>query len=189
MNMHNQTLRSGARQPYRLGGLILALLVIAGATNTIASELKIGDLEIHQPWSRATPKGAKVGAGYLVIKNTGKTADRLIGGEMQAAKRVEVHEMKLDKGIMRMRPLKSGLEILPGQSVALKPGGYHLMFMGLSSAIKKGEPFKATLVFEKAGRVELEFAVSGIGAGAPEHGKHDSHTHGHGHSGHQGKTN
>ncbi len=124
----------------------------------------IGALVIEAPWARATPGGAKVAGGYVKITNTGKEPDRLIGGSLPIAAEVEVHEMAMSNNVMRMRRLADGLEIKPGQTVELKPGGYHLMFMGLSSGLKAGQPVKGTLVFQKAGAVEVEYRVAPIGA-------------------------
>jgi copper(I)-binding protein len=124
----------------------------------------IGQLIIEAPWTRATPGGAQVAGGYLKITNKGAEADRLVGGTLPAASAVEVHEMAMAHGIMKMRRLEKGLEIKPGQSVELKPGSYHLMFTGLREGLKEGPPIKGTLVFEKAGSVEVEFRVAPIGA-------------------------
>lgn len=125
---------------------------------------KVGALVIEGPWARATPGGAKVGGAYLKITNTGTEADRLIGGSLPIADAVEVHEMSMNDGIMKMRKLEKGLEIKPGQTVELKPGGFHLMFTGLRAGLKEGQPVKGTLVFEKAGTVEVEYRVAPIGA-------------------------
>ena len=125
---------------------------------------KVGPLVIEAPWARATPGGAQVGGGYLKITNTGAETDRLIGGSLPIATSVEVHEMSMTDGVMRMRKLEKGLEIKPGQTVELKPGGYHIMFMGLREGLKQGQPIKGTLVFEKAGSVEVEYLVEPIGA-------------------------
>src|SRR5258708_24723635 len=100
--------------------LIPALLVRFAATTAYAQDYKIGNLQISQPWARATPKGAAVAGGYLKITNTGTAPDRLLGGSTDIAKRFEVHEMSIDKGVMKMRELKSGLEIPPGATVELK---------------------------------------------------------------------
>jgi copper(I)-binding protein len=151
---------------------LLGLALAAMATNASASDYKVGSLEIDQPWSRATPKGAKVAGGYLKIVNTGSTADRLVGGTFGVARGFEVHEMSVDRGVMKMREVKGGLEIKPGATVELKPGGYHLMFTDLSRPLAKGEQVKGTLVFEKAGTAEVEYAVQAIG-GAP--GPHMGH--------------
>jgi uncharacterized protein YcnI/copper(I)-binding protein len=138
---------------------------------------RAGSLRIEQPWARATPTGARVAGGYLRITNEGKTADRLIGGSFPLAGRVEIHEMTMIGGIMRMRPLDPGLDIAPGASVELKPGGYHIMFMDLKDGLKAGQSVTGTLVFEKAGTVEVTFTIAPIGAqtpGAPA-GGHSHH--------------
>ncbi len=125
-------------------------------------------LKIEAAWARATPPGAKVGAGYLRIVNTTKTPDRLIGISSPAAAKVELHEMIMSGTIARMRQVVGGLEIPAGATVTLKPGSYHLMFLGLKAPFTEGERIKATLAFEKAGKVDMEFAVRGIGAGPPQ---------------------
>jgi periplasmic copper chaperone A len=130
-----------------------------------ASTYKVGALVITAPWARATPKGAPVGGGYLTITNNGTEPDRLVGGSFAAAGgHTEVHEMKMDGGVMRMRPLSAGLEIKPGQTVELKPGSFHLMFMGLKQQLKAGETVKGTLEFAKAGKVEVSYPVRAMGA-------------------------
>lgn len=145
---------------------ILAALVLYGAA--AAKDYQAGSLKIGQPWSRATPAGAKVAAGYLTIVNTGREADRLTGGTFAEAGRAEVHEMSTENGVMKMRPVPGGgLEIKPGQTVALKPGGYHMMFMDLKSPLKQGERVSGTLVFEKAGPVPVEFEVGALAAREP----------------------
>jgi copper(I)-binding protein len=140
---------------------------LPAGVHRIASEKKsytIGQLVIEAPWARATPGGAQVGAGYLKITNKGTEPDRLVGGSLPISTSVEVHEMAMTDGVMKMRMLEKGLEIKPGQTVELKPGGYHLMFTGLREGLKEGKPVKGTLVFEKAGTVEVEYRVAPIGA-------------------------
>jgi uncharacterized protein YcnI len=126
---------------------------------------KAGDLVITAPWVRATPRGAPVAGGYLTITNNGREPDRLVGGSFAAAGRFEVHEMSMEGGVMRMRPVADGLEIKPGQTVELKPGGLHLMFMGLKEQLKAGDTVKGTLEFAKAGKVEVVYPVRSMGAG------------------------
>lgn len=142
----------------------------AAPTQTVT----LKDLVIEAPWSRATPGGAKVAGGYLKITNKGATADRIIGGTLALAKRVEVHSMEMVDGIMKMRQLTQGLEIKPGETVELKPGGNHLMFMELSGGLVEGQRVRATLQFEKSGSVEVDFTIAPIGAAAPK-GGHSHH--------------
>lgn len=140
-------------------GVVLALSAAASAHDYTLGALKIG-----HPWMRATPKGASVGGGYLKVTNTGTTPDRLIGGASDIAQRFEIHEMSMDNGVMKMRALGQGLEIKPGQTVEFKPGGYHVMFVNLAKQVEQGQRIKATLQFEKAGKVDVEFVAEGIGA-------------------------
>lgn len=148
--------------------LVMITLLLAGlAGNAQAHEYKVGSIEIQHPWARATPKGAAVAGGYLKVTNNGTTPDRLIGGSVDVAQKFEIHEMSMDGGVMKMRELKDGLEIPPGATVELKPGSYHIMMMNLAHPLGKGEKVKASLEFEKAGKVDVEFAVQPIGGSAP----------------------
>jgi periplasmic copper chaperone A len=137
------------------------------ATVAFAQEYKAGALEIDHPWSRATPKGAKTAAGYMAIKNTGSDPDRLIGGTMEDASRVEVHEMSMTGGVMKMRPVEGGLEIKPGETVTLKPSGFHVMLVNLKHPLEQGNMVKATLKFEHAGTIDVEYPITALGAAAP----------------------
>ena len=149
-----------------LRAFVPALLLALLATGAQAHDYQIGPIAIDHPWTRATPKNAPVAGGYLKITNTGATPDRLVGGATEVAKRFELHEMKMDDGVMKMRELKDGLEIPAGTTVELKPGSYHIMMMSLSRPLTKGDKVKGSLTFEKAGKVDVEFAVEGIG-GSP----------------------
>ena len=147
--------------------LMIAAVLAALALPAQAEDFTAGSLKISSPWARATPKGASVGGGYMTITNTGTAPERLVGGSTDISKSFEVHEMKMDGGVMKMRPVAGGIEIKPGQTVKLDPSGYHVMFVGLKEQLKQGEHFKATLDFAKAGKVPVEFTVEGIGAKAP----------------------
>ena len=143
--------------------IIIGALLAALVSLSSAHEYSVGSIRIEHPWSRVVPKGASVAAGYLEIKNTGKTSDRLVGGSSEIAGRLEVHEMTMEGGVMKMRPLEGGLEIAPSTTVKLAPSGYHLMFFDLKTPPVQGKFFRATLVFEKAGKIDLEFDVEGMG--------------------------
>jgi hypothetical protein len=144
-----------------------AIMLTVSGPAAHAKDFHAGSLDITGPYSRATPRGASVAAGYLTIKNTGTAADRLVGGSSDAATKFEVHEMSMDNGVMKMRPLQGGLEIKPGETVELKPQGLHIMFVGLKKPLKQGDHLKATLEFEKAGKVDVDFDVTGVGGPAP----------------------
>jgi copper(I)-binding protein len=140
------------------------------STAASADTFKVGDITVASPWTRATPGGAKVAGGYLKVTNNGAAADKLVGGATDISGRVEIHEMAMSGGVMQMRPLNEGLELKAGQAVELKPGGYHMMFLDLKRQLKEGETVKATLQFEKAGKVDVTFRVGPVGgASAPEH--------------------
>jgi periplasmic copper chaperone A len=143
----------------------LAVMLALSAAPALAQEFKAGDITIDKPWSRATPKGADTGAGYLVIHNNGATSDKLTGGSADFAT-VEVHEMKTENGVMQMRELKDGLAIPAHGTVRLSPGGYHIMFTHLTKPLEKGSKVTATLNFEHGGSVAVEFPVQAVGAGA-----------------------
>ena len=133
-------------------------------TAASAGDYKAGSLDISDPWSRATPKGSSVAAGYMKITNSGSAPDRLISGSSDVASKFEVHEMKMESGVAKMRPVKGGLEIKPGETVELKPGSFHIMFVGVKKPLSAGEQFKATLVFEKAGSVNVDYDVRAMGS-------------------------
>jgi copper(I)-binding protein len=145
-----------------LSSLLAAAFILAIGPAS-AHEYKAGSIEIKHPWARATPKGSEVAGGYITLINTGSEPDRLIGGSNAFAGKFEIHEMSMDGGVMKMRMLPKGLEIKPGQTVEFKPGSYHLMFVGLKQPFEKGKRVKGTLQFEKAGTVEVEYAVEAIG--------------------------
>lgn len=155
---------------------LLAAVVGFGALAAgvaVAHEYKAGSIEIDHPWSRATPGGASVAAGYLVLKNTGPSGDRLVSATAPFAGRVEIHEMAVKDGIMTMRPLPGGLDIPAGGTVTLKPGGYHIMFLDLKTPLKEGTKVDGTLTFEKAGTVAVQYQVDAVGASSSS----DGHKH------------
>jgi periplasmic copper chaperone A len=127
-----------------------------------------GDIEVRHPWSRATPPGAKVGVGYLEIRNKGSQPDRLLSATTPAAKRVEMHVTEHAGEVAKMRQLRS-FEIPGRERLELRPGGAHLMLVDLVQPLKKGERFGVTLRFERAGEVEVQFEVQELGSRKPHH--------------------
>lgn len=151
----------------------LGMLAFAPA---LAQEFTVGSIKIEAPWLRSTPTGAEVAGGYMRIENTGKETDRLVDGSTSVAAKFEIHQMKMSGNVMRMRELNKGLEVKPGERVELKPGSYHIMLLGLKQPLKEGDKVKGTLVFEKAGKVEVEYAVRGMGSqGGGQAGSHGGH--------------
>jgi len=146
-------------------------ICVAGGT-AVAESFSAGGIRIGSPWARATPSGATVGAGYLTITNRSSEPDWLVGGSAAPASRFEVHATVMEKGVARMRQVPA-LEIRPGETVELKPGGVHVMFMGLKQPLKQGQKVKGTLVFKTAGTVAVEFTVQAIGAPTGNPAGHD----------------
>ncbi len=157
--------------------LFAATMLVCAVGSVAAAEYKAGSIEIDNAWSRATPKGASTGAGYLTIRNTGTQPDRLIGGSIDVAGGFQIHQMTMDQGVSKMREMKDGIEIKPGDTVELKPGSSHIMFVDLKRRLEKGERIKGTLTFERAGTVAIEYPVAAIGARATEQGGGPMHMH------------
>jgi copper(I)-binding protein len=151
--------------------IILSSVVAFSGLPASAHDYTLGSLKIGHPWARATPPTAPAGGGFLTVTNTGTTADRLISATSPAASQVQVHEMKMDGSIMRMRELDNGLAIPPGATVTLAPGGFHLMMIGLKEPLKETTRVPVTLVFEKAGKIDVELRVMALGA-SPDAHKH-----------------
>ena len=145
---------------------IFAAAIFAASVPSLAHETlsKDGTLKITALWTRATPAGAKVAGGFFTITNSGTQPDRLIGGTFALAGKVEVHEMAMDNGVMKMRALDNGIEIKPGQTVELKPGGYHMMFIDLTATVKEDDKVTGTLIFERAGTIETYYHTVPIGS-------------------------
>jgi periplasmic copper chaperone A len=156
--------------PFKPPLFAIAVLLLsacpASAQDSSAREFRAGNIVVSNPWSRATPKGAKVGAGYMVIENKGAIPDRLVGGSVEAATGFEIHDTVVEDGVMRMRQL-AGLELPPGEPVEVKPGGRHIMFVDLGYPLAAGQKAKGELRFERAGRLAIEFEVIGMGAPPP----------------------
>ena len=143
--------------PITLAAAVILTLPFAGAA--LAHAFNVSSLELKHPWSAKAPPVAPVLGGYVTIVNTGSEADRLIGGSTPIAERLELHDSSLVDGVARMRPAKEGMEIPAGGTVVLQPGGAHIMFVNPKQRPAEGETFKATLQFETAGAVEVEFVV------------------------------
>ena len=153
-----------------LGFALFGLSPLSAPLPAFAHGFKVGAIEVEHPWSRATPPGAKTGAGYFVMVNSGSEPDRLVSASSPAAEKTEIHEMSIQNGVMNMRKIENGLAIPAKGSAALSPGGYHLMLMGLKAPFKEGQMIPLTLTFEKAGAIDVELQVDKMGATSPSHG-------------------
>lgn len=134
--------------------------VFAAALTLLAAPVLAASstVEVSQAWSRPAPQGGN-GAGYAVISNRGTTADTLVAASSPVAARIEIHESMVMGGQAMMHPRPGGLPVPAGATVALKPGGWHMMLMGLKQPLKAGDRFPATLTFRKAGKVTVQFSV------------------------------
>ena len=157
-----------------LATTMTAIACFISAT-AIAADYKAGSIEIMNPWSRATPKGASTAIGYMTIKNNGATPDRLTSGSVDVAGSVQLHSMVMENGVAKMRELHD-IEIKPGQIIEFKPGGSHAMFVDLKHPLSKGDRVSGTLVFERAGKVQIEYNVESLGAqSGPQDLEHMQH--------------
>lgn len=147
--------------------IVAALLALAAGAAPAHTHEK-GDLQVRHPWSRATPAGAKVGVGYMEIRNNGALPDRLLSATTPLAARVELHVTSHEGEVMKMRQVRR-FEIPAGSRIALGPGGGHLMLVDLARPLKKGERFPLTLRFERAGEIQVELEVQEMGSRHPRH--------------------
>ncbi len=148
---------------YSAGLLLVGLLASPWA---MAERVKVGSVEIDRVYARGTAAGQAMSSAYLSIRNAG-AADRLLSATTPVAAAVELHSMSMDGNVMRMRQIDA-VDLPTGQAVELKPGGLHLMLMGLKQTLATGSRFEMTLVFEKAGPVKVQVEVAAPG-GAPAH--------------------
>ncbi|MEM1306371.1 MAG: copper chaperone PCu(A)C [Pseudomonadota bacterium] len=190
----NVTPRHGALGTFFRTAAIAAALVCAlpASHDAVAHEFTAGPLKIDHPWARPSLGANKITAGYMKITNTGQTDDMLIAAKTPVATTVELHTHTNDNGVMRMRKLDGGIPLPAGETVTLKPGGLHLMLIGLTSEVKTGSRVPVELTFAKAGTITVEAAIemkssSGDADDASAHSHHGaSHDHG---TAHQHKTN
>jgi copper(I)-binding protein len=144
-----------------------AMLGLNVPARTQTAEYDVGSIHITQPWSRATPKGAKAGAGYMTITNKGTAPDKVSCVSDDASGECQIHSMTMEGNVMKMRPVEGGLETKSGETVTLAPSGFHIMFRDLKHPLEQGKMVKATLKFEKAGTVDVEYPILAVGASAP----------------------
>lgn len=160
----------------KLSAYLFVSMLLAGALASPparSQEVKLGDIVISQPWSRAAPSGAELASSYLTIENKGTTADRLVGVSTDVAEKVEIQQISMAGGATSSGTVDKGLGISPGEKVVLAPGGYKLALLKLKSALKKGTKVSMTLEFEKAGKVTVPFEVLGPAAKGPAAPKDD----------------
>lgn len=151
----------------RILSLVAVLLLLPAAA--MAHDYTVGDIKIEHPWARATAGQAPNGAAFMKLVNEGSAPDYLVSVNGDVAERVELHEHSMVDGVMKMRPVEK-IEVAPGGTTALAPGGYHVMLIGLKAPLKQDETFPLTLTFENAGEVTVSVKVDSVGAMSAGHG-------------------
>lgn len=157
----------------------IVALLLAGSCFSLsatAHDYTAGDLHIQHPWSRALPPVAPTGAAYLAIENRGEHADRLTGAYTPIADHAELHEHVHVDDVMKMQEIDS-VEIAPGESVEFTPGGHHVMLFGLKEPLAAGNEYPLTLIFERAGEVEVTVKVQQDASAEGGDGGHGHHHH------------
>ncbi len=150
---------------------VAAAITAFAIAPSLAKDFQVGDIKISNPTIRATVPGAKVGGGFMMLMNGGGADDRLVAvTAAEASDDVQLHEMAIVNDIMKMRQLADGIALPAGEMVTLQPGGLHVMFMSIKKPFTEGEMVPATLHFEKAGDVDIQFMVGPAAGGAMKHG-------------------
>ncbi len=155
---------------------LTTLICLSLSSIASANEIKAGDITIQNPWARATLGQMKNGATFVTLHNMGTEDDVLIAAEGTVAKRIELHAHTMTDGVMKMRQVEGGVPVKASSMVELKPGGFHIMMMGLVAPLKKGEAFPLTLTFEKAGKVDIMVHIEKGGAMKSMNDKTKEHT-------------
>lgn len=151
------TISSKKRATITLGFLVTVVSLFS-SFGVLASDLVAGDLKLMAPWVRASVPGQVNGAGYVQIDNKAKQGDRLVSASASGVNRVELHTIITENGVAKMREV-TGIDVPASGSVKLSPGGFHIMFLGLTEPFKAGATVPVTLKFEKAGEVKVNFEI------------------------------
>lgn len=149
-----------------LTAALLAAPTLAQHATPGGAHEEVGPIRVDHAWSRATPPTARTAALYLTITNTGDAPDRLIGASTEVAEDAHLHAHRIEDGVARMHAVEA-IEIGPGESVALEPGGLHIMLVSPKRPLAEGDTFTAELTFAAAGSVAVEARVESIGATGP----------------------
>lgn len=136
--------------------IVALTLMLVTTLQAQAADAPARNIEVVNPWARATPPVAKMGAAYLEIRVL--AADTLLSASSPAAERIEIHATVENNGVLQMRPLTS-LSIAPGKPAQLAPGGTHIMLVGLRAPLATGTSFPLTLKFQNAGEVTVQVSV------------------------------
>ena len=146
--------------------VLIIVIAFATAFQAHAQTPSPRAIVVEHPWARATPGGAKTGAAYLILFNNGDSADQLQGASTPVADKVQFHSTTEENGVSHMREMHA-IDLSPRSKVAFDPGGMHIMLVGLKQPLKEGQTFPLTLMFAKAGKVDVMVPVAKIGAMQP----------------------
>lgn len=144
-----------------------AALTVAALTFAAEGALADGGVSVSQPWARATAPSARNGGAFMVVTNGGAEPDRIVSAQTPVAEKAELHTHAMDNGVMKMRPVDA-IELAPGEPAVLRPGGLHVMLLGLKQPLTQGSRFPITLTFAKAPPVTVDVPVLGAAAMGPE---------------------
>jgi len=147
--------------------LFVGIAGVVAAFIAHAHSFKAGGIEIGHPYARSTLAGQPTGGAYLTLTNKGP-ADRLLSISANVGERVELHSMAMEGDVMRMRQVDT-IDLPAGRTVELKPGGLHIMLLGLKAPLKAGDTFPMTLTFEKAGAIDVVVNVEAVQAAPMKH--------------------
>ncbi len=157
-------------------GFLVSVVSLFSSFGVLASDLVAGDLKLMAPWVRASVPGQVNGAGYVQIDNKAKQGDRLVSASASGVNRVELHTIITENGVAKMREV-TGIDVPASGSVRLSPGGFHIMFLGLTEPFKAGATVPVTLKFEKAGEVKVNFEIKPPTYNPGAASGHGSHRH------------
>jgi len=155
--------------------MALGALAAIIASSALAHGYRARSIAIQHPWARETAPRQIVGGGFMTLVNHGAAEDRLLSGSTPVAAEVQLHTMSMDGGVMRMRQIQGGIAIPAGGTLELRPGSYHIMFMGLKRPLRQGERFPVTLRFQRAGTISVQFAVQPVSSTGPMETGHAGH--------------
>lgn len=142
--------------------IVSAILILSSSAE--ADNVTAGALSVQDAWARPSIGNAPNGVVYLKISNKGVSADRLVGVSASVAKHVALHATLMEGGVMKMRHAANGIEVPANGAVELKPGGFHVMLMGLTKKLIAGDNFDLTLTFEQQGKVQIPVEIKTLGS-------------------------
>ncbi|MBF0251592.1 MAG: copper chaperone PCu(A)C [Alphaproteobacteria bacterium] len=141
----------------------LSTFLVTAAAATIAfAGTALAEISVTEPWARASAGMANAGAAFMMIHNSAAEDDTLVAATADVSKKVELHTHTMDNGVMKMREVEGGIPVPAHGMQALKPGSYHVMFMGLNAPLQEGSTFPVTLTFKSGQELTVDVQVKGV---------------------------